>query len=87
MRARELAEIEAKKHIDKLNQLMMRRLKKEEIFQKKQKEINEERQYKSAKLREKLSSVKLRVTKNLQDLENLSLRSYSESLQSSPSTS
>jgi hypothetical protein len=30
MRARELAEIEAKKHIEKLNQLMMKRFKKEE---------------------------------------------------------
>ena len=63
IRARGLAESEAKRQIDKLNLLMNKRKKREEKVAKNLKELEEYRVYKVSKQEERRSAAKTRVMK------------------------
>ena len=69
-RVREQAESEAKKHIDKLNKLMERRLTKEKKFKENAQEMNQYRLQIISKLELRRSAARERVSKHLNDLEN-----------------
>lgn len=85
MRARELAEEEAKKQIDKLNQLMSKRMRRETTAAKNLRDMQEVRVYKFSQVEERRSAAKSRVSQRNQDMELESLRSYTESIRDSKS--
>jgi len=85
IRARGIAEEEAKKQIEKLNQLMSKRMKRETSATIKLRDMHDERIYKYSQLDERRSAAKSRVSQRNQELEQESLRSYTESLKGSKS--
>ena len=85
IRARELAEEEAKKQIDKLNQLMSKRMKRETTAAKNLRDMQEVRIYKFSQVEERRSAAKSRVAQRDQEVELESLRSYTQSIQDSKS--
>ncbi|TNV83960.1 hypothetical protein FGO68_gene14045 [Halteria grandinella] len=80
LRIRTKAEEEAKRHIDKLNMLMDKRLSKEKKVESNLKDLTKERLYKFGMIEDKRQQARQKAYKQQSDMENQSMKSYASSL-------
>ena len=82
MRARGIAEEEARRQVERLNELMMRRMRRELSVGKRLRELEEDRLYRNSVREERRSAARTRVSQRNLELERESVRSYEESVRS-----